>query len=411
MLDPLTNTDKITDVWVTDGKIQAIEAQINILPPETKIVEGQGLILGRGLVDLYSYSGEPGFEERETLSSLAASAIAGGFTRVAILPQTVPAIDNSAALSFLQQKAQTWQGFPKLHFWGNLTVNGEGKKLTELAELANTGVVGFTDLEGIENLGLLRRLLEYIKPLGKPIALVPEYPSLKGNGVMREGSLSIEYGLPGNPAMAETAAIATILEMVGEMRTPVHLRGISTRRGVELLAWGKARGIPVTASTTWINLLLDTQQIATYNPSLHLAPPLGNLDDRQALIDGVRQGIIDAIAVNHRSFTYEEKTVPFAQAPPGAIGLELALPLLWDQLVVNGEWSALQLWKALSSNPLKCLGFELTALNVGQTAELVLFDPQKLWQVNSSNLNCLGINSPWWGQEIKGKVVKSLRFN
>ncbi|YAI81474.1 MAG: dihydroorotase [cyanobacterium endosymbiont of Rhopalodia sterrenbergii] len=405
LLDPFSNTDTITDVWLSEGKIKAINSHVDFLTSDTTVIEGQGLILGPGLVELYSYSGEPGFEYRETLASLAASAIAGGFTRVAILPDTIPAIDTLAALSFLQQKSQTLQMFPKLYFWGNLTVGGKGSEMTELMELATGGILGFTDSQGIENLGLLRRILEYIKPIGKPVALVPECHSLKGNGVMREGSLSIHYGLVGNPQISETTAIATILEMVTVINTPVHLRGISTHRGVELVAWGKARGIPITASTSWLNLLLDTQDIANYDPNLRLEPPLGCVRDRQALKDGVKQGIIDAIAVNHRSYSYEEKTVPFAQAPPGAIGLELALPLLWENLVVSGELTPIQLWRALSNNPQRCLGQELTSLKVGQPAELILFDPHKLWTVDSSNLHCLGTNTSWWGREIRGRVV------
>ncbi|BBA78935.1 dihydroorotase [cyanobacterium endosymbiont of Rhopalodia gibberula] len=409
LLDPFSNTDTIADVWLTEGKIQSINSHIDFLNPDTTVIEGQGLILGPGLVELYSYSGEPGFEYRETLASLAASAIAGGFTRVAILPDTIPAIDTLAALSFLQQKSQTLQISPKLYFWGNLTVGGKGREMTELIELATGGILGFTDSQGIEDLGLLRRILEYIKPIGKPVALVPECRSLKGNGVMREGPLSIRYGLVGNPHISETTAIATILEMVTVINTPVHLRGISTHRGVELVALGKAKGIPITASTSWLNLLLDTQDIANYDPNLRLEPPLGYVKDRQALKDGVKQGIIDAITVNHRSYNYEEKTVPFAQAPPGAIGLELALPLLWENLVVSGELTPLQLWRALSNNPRRCLGQELTPLKVGQPAELILFDPQKLWTVDSSNLHCLGINTSWWGRQVKGRVVMSMR--
>lgn len=409
LLDPFSNTDTIADVWLAEGKIKAINSNIDFLPPDTTVIEEQGLILGPGLVELYSYSGEPGFEYRETLASLAASAMAGGFTRVAILPDTIPAIDTLAALSLLQQKSQTLQISPKLYFWGNLTVGGKEREMTELIELATGGIVGFTDSQGIENLGLLRRILEYIKPIGKPVALVPECRSLKGNGVMREGPLSINYGLVGNPQISETTAIAAILEMVTVINTPVHLRGISTHRGVELVAWGKARGIPVTASTCWLNLLLDTQDIASYDTNLRLDPPLGHVEDRQSLKNGIKQGIIDAIAVNHRSFSYEEKIVPFAQAPPGAIGLELALPLLWENLVISGELTPLQLWRALSNNPQRCLGQELTSLKVGQAAELILFDPQKLWTVDSSNLHCLGKNTSWWGREVRGRVVTSVR--
>ncbi|WP_267384517.1 dihydroorotase [Cyanobacterium sp. uoEpiScrs1] len=408
LLDPFSNTDTIADVRLTEGKIEAIDSHIDSVSADTTVIEGQRLILGPGLVELYSYSGEPGFEYRETLASLAASAIAGGFTRLAILPDTIPAIDTLATLSFLQQKSTTLQTAPKLYFWGNLTVGGKGRKMTEIAELARGGALGFTDNYGIENLGLLRRILEYTKPTKKPVALVPESHSLKRNGVMREGPLSIHYGLVGNPQISETTAIAAILEMLTIVNTPVHLRGISTHRGVELIAWGKARGIPITASTSWLNLLLDTKDLASYDPNLRLEPPLGCIKDRQSLINGVKMGIIDAISVNHRSYSYEEKMVPFAQAPPGAIGLELALPLLWENLVASKELTPLQLWRALSNNPQKCLGQDLTSLKVGNSAELILFNPQELWTVNSSSLHCLGKNTLWWGRKIRGRVVMSV---
>lgn len=407
VLDPAVNIDTITDILIEDGIVQGIDPNLSSFPLETTIIEGEGLILAPGLVDLYSYSGEPGYEDRETLASLSQSAIAGGFTHVAIIPQTVPPVDNQATLSLLQQRSITLQPSTHLHFWGHLTVGGEGQKMTELAELAASGVIGFMDGKAIENLGLLRRLLEYLKPLGKPVALVPEYLSLKGNGVMREGNASISYGLPGNPGMSEATAIAAILEMVAVTQTPVHLMRISTRRGVELMAGGKSQGIPVTASTTWMHLLLDTEDVANYDPNLRLDPPLGNREDRQALREGVRDGIIDAIAVDHHAYTYEEKTVPFAEAPPGAIGLELALPLLWQEFIVSHQWSALQLWKALSLNPRKFLGQPVTPIKVGESPELILFDPRKLWKVDFSTLKSLGRNTPWLGQEIKGRVINN----
>ena len=404
VLDPVANSTMTNDVLLGSSLIQAIDSHLDNIPPDTNIVDGKGLILAPGLMDLYSYSGEPGHEDRETLDSLAASAIAGGFTRVAILPQTQPSIDNLATLSHLKQRTASISGV-KFDFWGTFTHQGKGEQITELGELAQGGIIGFTDNQGIENLALLRRGLEYLKPLKKPLALVAEFPSLKGSGVMREGYFSTTYGLTGNPAMTEATAVATILEMVAAMETPVHLMRISTRRAVELIAWGKARGIPITASTTWMHLLLDSENIASYNPNLRLDPPLGNPEDRLALIEGFSQGIIDAIAVDHRGYTYEEKTVPFAEAPPGAIGLQLALPLLWQTLVETGTLSPLQLWKALSSNPRKCLGQTVHPVKAGHPSELIVFAPQKTWTPTPSTLKSLNYNTPWLGQEIKGQVI------
>ena len=217
--------------------------------------------------------------------------------------------------------------------------------MSELADLASE-VIGFADGQPVKNISLLRRLLEYLKLFNKPVALVPIMRRLQGDGVVREGMQSFHYGLPEDPYISESVALATLLELVALIKTPVHIMKVSTRRGVELIASAKACGLPVTASTTWMHLLLDTEAVKNYDPNLRLEPPLGNQTDREALSEAVKHGVLEAIAVDHTPYTYEEKTVAFAEAPPGAIGLELVLPLLWQRFVASGEWSALTLWQA-----------------------------------------------------------------
>lgn len=414
VLDPVSGTDRKADVLIANGYIKAVESQIFDVPPDTQVRDCQGLILGPGLADLYSHSGEPGFEERETLESLFKAAAAGGFTRLAILPDTAPPVDNPAALARLQKASQLspapphpCSDAPLLHFWGALTQGVEGQQMTELAELAASGVVGFADGKPIENMALLRRLLEYLQPLGKPVALSPSFRELAGNGVMREGSDSIRFGLPGTPAMAETSALAALLEVVASIGTPVHIMRVSTARSVQLIEDARARGLPVTASTTWMHLLLDTEDIISYNTGLRLEPPLGNPADRSALRRGVQQGIIDAIAIDHTPYTYEEKTVAFAEAPAGAIGLELALPLLWQNLVETGEFSALELWRLLSTRPAECLQQNPAAIAPGNSAELTLFAPSETWQVEVQTLHSLSANTPWLGQKLTGRVLQT----
>ena len=207
--------------------------------------------------------------------------------------------------------------------------------------------------------------------------------------------------------LAETAALSALLECIEAISTPVHLMRLSTARGVALIQAAKARGLPITASTTWMHLLLNSEAIGSYDPNLHLAPPLGNPADQNALIEGVKNGTIDAIAVDHTPYTYEEKTVAFAEAPPGAIGLELALPLLWQSLVATGKWTALDLWRSLSSRPALCLQQKMTAIAPGQPAELTLFDPQQVWTVEPRSLKSLSANTPWLQQEITGRVVRT----
>lgn len=316
VIDPVSGTEQIADVLIVDGYIQAVAAQISDISPDTQVRDGRGLVLGPGLVDLYSYSGEPGFEERETLSSLLQAAAAGGFTRVSILPDTSPPIDNPSLVAQLQKKRRRDMTFPHLNIWGAITLDVAGKQLTELADLADAGVVGFTDGRPWENLGLVRRVLEYIQPLRKPVAFWPCERQLMANGVMREGGDAIRLGLPPIPVSAETAAIAALIELVAATgNSYVHIMRVSTARSVDLIASAKASGLPITASTTWMHLLLDTKSIKSYNTSLKLAPPLGNASDVAALRQAVRTGVIDAIAIDHHPYTYEEKVQAFAEAP------------------------------------------------------------------------------------------------
>lgn len=412
VLEPTVPSDRLVDVLLADGIIVAIQPELAAPDAETNIIEAAGCILAPGLADLYSHSGEPGYEDRETLTSLAAAAAAGGFTRVALLPDTNPPTDNLAALQALQQQSQALRQItnfnaPQLDFWSALTLKREGQQMVELAEMAAAGAIGFTDSRPWENLALLRRALEYLQPLDKPVALVPANLALRGKGVLREGIASIRYGLPGDPAASESAALAAILEVIAATDCPVHLMRISTRRGVELIAEAKGRGLPITASTTWLHLLLDTEATADYNPNLRLTPPLGNREDRLALIDGVAAGIIDIIAVDHAPYTYEEKAVGFESAPAGAIGLELALPLLWQKFVASGKWTAEQLWQALSVNPRACLGQPPIHLTPGQPAEAILFDPHQVWTVERGTMKTLAANSSWWGKQLVGRVLST----
>ncbi|MEH2391840.1 MAG: dihydroorotase [Nostoc sp.] len=423
VIDPVSEIDELFDVLIADGYIQAVASHISEINSDTQIRDCQGLVLGPGLVDLYSHSGEPGFEERETLLSLLQAAAAGGFTRVSILPDTSPVIDNPALVAQLQQKrhgkikekekinlapaAPPASPLPLLHIWGAITLNIAGKQMTELADLASAGVVGFSDGKPLENLALVRGVLEYVQPLGKRVAFWPSDRQLAANGVIREGPDALRFGLPPIPASAETTAIAAMLELVAAIGTPVHIMRVSTSRSVELIASAKAAGLPITASTTWMHLLLDTKAVKSYNTSLHLDPPLGNPSDVVALRAGVRAGVIDAIAIDHTPYSYEEKVQAFAEAPPGAIGFELALPLLWQYLVETEEFTALELWRALSSSPAECLGQKVSAIVPDQPAELTLFDPQQTWKVERKSLYTLSQNTPWLGQQLKGHVVQT----
>jgi len=347
------------------------------------------LVLGNALVDMHSTSGSPGYEQRETIASLQAGAVAGGFARVCILPHTLPPIDNRASAEFWYR-----QGVPFLA-WGAITVGLKGEQIADLGELAEL-VVGFSDGRAIANLGLLRRVMEYIKPLGKPIMLMPQNPDLARGGVAYESKWSVQYGLGGMPAAAETTALASLIELVRLTQAPTHFMRLSTARSVQLITQAKADDLPITASVDWSHLCLSERYLPSYDSNLKFNPPLPSEADRLALIQGIKTGAIDAIAIDHTPYTYEEKMVGFELAPAGAIGLELALPVLWHELVETQMLTAVELWQALSTGPARCLG-------IAPPQQKIWFAPYLHWTVN--HLASLSRNSIYYGQSLKGKVI------
>jgi dihydroorotase len=401
VLDPIAHTERSVDVFVIDGVIEEVSTATQF-PADTTIATGEHLILAPGLVDLYSHSGTPGHEERETIESLLLAAKAGGFVHVNILPDTLPALDRASSIISLDQEyhqiSAQIPNCPQLGYWGALTEGVAGKTMTELAELATTNIRGWADGCPISNPALIRRLLEYLKPFDRPIGLYALDRSLRGNGLARSGVDALKYGLPVDPVSSETAALAAMIEIVAEIGTPVHLMRISTQRGVEMIAAAKQRGVPITASTTWLHLIADTSDLVTYDPNFKLDPPLGTPADRLALMAGIKTGVLDAIAIDHSPYTYEEKTVAFGEAPCGSIGLELALPLLWQKLVVTGQLTAIELWAALSTKPAQCL-------HQAHPTQRILFDTQATRTVTTNNLKSLAHNTAWLGQEVIGKVL------
>lgn len=405
VIDPVAMVDHPQDVWIQSGKVAAIAKQLSDLPSDTEAIDAQELILAPGLVDLYSHSSEPGYESRETLAQLAQGAIAGGFTQVGILPDTQPTLDTLGQLNSFDQLIQSLPD-PKPRFqpWAAITRQLQGQALSELGELVTAKCCGFSDGKPLENWSLLRRFLEYARPYDKPIFLFPKNLALHNSGTARYGKASLAYGLVEELVSVETTAIAAICELVAELKTPVHLMKISTARGAEIIAEAKQRNLPITASTTWMHLLWNTKALSSYDPNLKLDPPLGNSSDQEALIEAIKTGVLEAIAIDHQPYLYEEKTVSFAEAPAGVIGLEVALPILWQYFVVSLDWQPLQLWRALSTNPQKCLGHPVKPITPESPQPLILFDPSQTWQVHSENLYCPQMNTPWWNKTLTGKV-------
>ena len=412
LLDPSANIDQAIDVWIENGTLKQLGSQLSHDSDNTQVHDAQRWLLGPALVDLYAHSGEPGYEQRETLQSLTQSALGGGFARVGLLPSTDPALDSVQALNALQAKTKDIYPSPQWLPLAALTQGIQGQTLTELGELASSSIAGFCEDRPLPSLMMVQRILEYLQPYDKPLLLWAWDPSQVGDGLIYEGEESLRLGLKGIPMTAETSRVAGLIELVRRTPTPVHLMRISSARSVELLAQAQAEGLPITASVTWMHLLLSDQDIRRYDyhPALRLDPPLGSEANRQALVEGVQAGILTAIATDHQAHTFEEKTLPFGQAPAGAVGLEFALPLLWDQLVQTGSLSPLALWGSLSQGPLHCLGQTLVPIQSQLTQPLVLFDPDQTWIVDSQTVFARPQSTPWWGHRMRGKVTEILHL-
>ncbi|WP_298614528.1 dihydroorotase [uncultured Thermosynechococcus sp.] len=399
LLDPVNRQDWRADVLLDNDQLVAIAPQA--VPADAEILPASNWILAPPLVDLYSHSGQPGYETRETLESLLAAAAAGGVQHLTLLPTTDPTIDHPAVWQALQQQIPT-TAWAQVRVWGALTQGCRGTALTDLAELAASGVVGFCDDRGLTHWSLVQRALTYLQPLGKPVALWPFDPALAGNGVARQSGAATRLGLVEQPVCCETIPLLAILELARTVSTPLHLMRLSTARSVEILA--KEKPAHVSASVSWLHLLFTVEDLAGYDPNLRLAPPLGTASDRQALIEGVRTGVIEAIAIDHTPLLYEEKMVSFAEALPGAIGLELALPVLWQELVAKEYLSALELWHALSTAPARILGVEPPRLELN-SRNFILFDPTVSWTVTRQSLRSRAGNTPFWEQSVRGQLV------
>jgi dihydroorotase len=406
ILDLVNGVEYRGDVLVSGEEVRALSIgdreSIADLPTES----GQHLICAPGLVDLYSHSGEPGHEERETLASLLMAARAGGFAQINILPDTDPVLDRAGEIASLYQQYQRLRAeiphCPQLGIWGAVSAGLAGKAMTESIEIGHTQVCGWSDGYAIASSQLIRRVLEYLQSETKPIALYACDRELRGSGIARAGVDALRLGLSVDPVSSEAAAVAGLVEIIADIGTPVHLMRISTRRGVEIIAAAKQRGLPITASTTWLHAIADTEDLSSYDPNLRLDPPLGTPADRQAIVAGIKTGTIDAIAIDHTPHTYEDKTVAFGEAPCGAIGLELALPLLWSQLIETGQLSAIELWSALSDRPTRCLGQD-------PVPSAILFDPTHEWVVDSISLHSRSQNTSWLGRTIRGKLYPTFR--
>jgi dihydroorotase len=408
VIDPASNFDQIADVAIAAGRIIAIGKVAGEFNPN-KTIDATGCIVAPGLVDLAARLREPGHEHEGMLESEMAAAVAGGVTSLVCPPDTDPVLDEPGLVEMLKFRAE------KLHQarvfpLGALTRSLQGEILTEMAELTEAGCVGFSQAEvPLVNTQVLQRALQYASTYNYTVWLRPQELWL-GKGVAASGALATRLGLSGVPVAAETIALHTIFELVRATGARVHLCRISSAKGVALVRQAKDEGLPVTCDISINSLHLTDADIGYFDSRMRLNPPLRQQRDRDALREGLADGTIDALASDHTPVDEDAKTLPFAEAEPGATGLELllSLALKWGQESGCGLTRALAV---LTSEPARVLGTALGTLQAsagqlveGGVADVCVFDPQAAWTVQPDALRSQGKHTPFSGYELPGRV-------
>jgi dihydroorotase len=394
---------KVLDLLIEDGRITQVGHNLKA-PEGTDILAAAGKILLPGLCDAHVHLREPGREDTETIASGTEAAIAGGFTRVLAMPNTDPPIDTGGMVSFVQSMASAKARIP-VSVAGCLTQQRQGKKLAEIADMANQGAVMVTDCNhALQDAYVLRRALEYTRHFDVVVGVYPDTPSLSGDGVMHEGEESFHLGLPGIPAMAEEIGIERDLRVAQATGGRIHIQNVSTAGGVESIRRFKSLGVQVSAETTVHHLLLNHTALRDYNTHFKMLPPLRTEADQAALLEGLNDGTLDMIATGHAPHTDFEKNLDFLHAPFGVIGLETALPALFSGLIQTGHLDWSRLVQVLSEAPRNSLRLSPVRLTEGEMLEAVLFDPQGETRVTREHLRSKSFNSPWLGQTLQGRV-------
>ena len=401
ILDPLKGTNKKGNILIINGKIAGIGKFDQ--PSGIKIVDAKGLTLTQGFCDLHVHFREPGNEDKETLFSGSRAALAGGFTRVCAMPNTRPPIDSPELISYIIEKSKDCP--INIHPIGAVTKGQAGIEISEMGLMKDMGAVAFSD-DGlpIQNGLVMRKALEYSTMLDLPIINHAEDSFLRCDGVMNEGSISTRLGLPGNPSVAESTMVYRDLKLAEMTGAKLHVPHVSTAASVEHIKDMKSISNNITAEVTPHHLFFSDKDLVNYNTDLKVAPPIRNNKSRKALVSGIKKGVIDCIATDHAPHTLQDKETTFDLAAFGMIGLESCFGIVKKVLVDDEGLSLINLVKLLTISPRKIMGFNYDLLKIGVEAELVLFDANENWIFEKKNIFSQSINSPFFGQELSGKI-------
>lgn len=406
LIDPAAGSDRTGDLFVAEGLIAGVLSAPGGFKPE-RVIDASGLVVCPGLIDLSARLREPGFEYKATLESEMQAAVAGGVTSLVCPPDTDPPLDEPGLVEMLKFRARSLNQ-SRVYPLGALTQGLQGERLTEMAQLHDAGCVAFSQPgASMTDNQVLMRSLEYATTFRFAVWLRPQDATLSRGGVAHDGEVATRLGLAGIPVCAETVALSAILILVRATGARVHLCRLSSAEGVDMVRDAKRTGMPVTCDVAAYHVHLSDMDIGYFDSNCNLIPPLRGLRDREALRVGLNDGTIDAICSDHSPVEEDGKQLPFAEAEPGATGLELLLPLTlkWAREARVSLPAALA---RVTIAPLRVLGLPGGAIVPGGVADLCVFDPEEWWRVTPDALHSQGKNTPLLGMEVQGRVRYAL---
>ncbi len=404
VVDPANGIDGVYDVLIDGDRIAQVGRDLPV-DGATVVEIPDGFVVCPGFIDMHVHLREPGQEHKETVATGVAAAVAGGFTAVACIPNTKPVNDNAGVTQLILQKAAAAK-LARVYPIGAVSRGQQGEELADIAELRAAGCVAVTD-DGrpVASALIMRRALEYTGMLKMPVIDHCEEPTLAHAGAMNEGIVSARLGLKGMPAEAEEIMVIRDILLARRTGGHVHLAHMSTRGSVELIRWGKERGINVTAEVCPHHISLTEDRVGAYDTNAKMNPPLRTASDVEALREAVGDGTIDLIATDHAPHHYDEKEREFADAPNGIIGLETALGVVVTSLVESGALDFATLVERMSCSPARVFNLEGGTLRRGAEADITVFDPAMKWTVDPAEMLSKGRNTPYAGMTLSGRAV------
>lgn len=403
IVNPVKNQHEKGDVVIENGKITSLGGVTT--DRDGDIFDAEGMFVTPGLIDMHVHLREPGQEAKEDISTGTRAAAAGGMTQVATMANTCPIIDKASILRDVLYRVKE-DGVVKVHVIGAVSEKLEGKRLSEMGDMALAGAVAFSD-DGhyVDNANFMRRAMEYAGQLGKMIIDHAEDITMCEQGFMNEGDISYALGVTGRPAVGENIAVARDLLLSEMTGCHIHIAHISSAKSVDMVREAKRNGISCTAEVTAQHLYFTDDYLKNYNSAFKMAPPLRTEEDRKALIEGLKDGTIDAIMTDHAPHANEEKDVPFTCAPNGIAGLETSLASTLTVLYHTGEMTMDRIVEVMSVNPAKLLGISGGVLEEGGIADVTVINPNKEWVVHGKDLYTKAIFTPYENISLRGKAM------